>query len=26
MQQIARGYSDEQIEALAAYFSAQRAK
>ena len=26
MQQIAKGYSDEQIEALAAYFSAQRAK
>jgi len=26
MHQIAKGYTDEQIEALAAYFSAQRAK
>src|SRR5262245_47724986 len=26
MHQIARGYTDEQIEALAAYFSAQRTK
>jgi cytochrome subunit of sulfide dehydrogenase len=26
MQQIAKGYSDDQIEALAAYFSAQKAK
>jgi cytochrome subunit of sulfide dehydrogenase len=26
MQQIARGYTDEQIEALAAYFSAQKAR
>jgi cytochrome subunit of sulfide dehydrogenase len=26
MHQIARGYTDEQIEALAAYFSAQGAK
>lgn len=26
MHQIARGYTDEQIEALAAYFSAQKAK
>ena len=26
MHQIAKGYSDEQIEALAAYFSAQKAR
>ncbi|HKW37623.1 MAG TPA: c-type cytochrome [Burkholderiales bacterium] len=26
MQQIARGYSDGQVEAIAAYFSAQKAK
>lgn len=26
MQQIAKGYSDDQIEALAAYFSAQKTK
>jgi len=26
MQQIARGYTDEQIEALAAYFSAQKTR
>jgi cytochrome subunit of sulfide dehydrogenase len=26
MQQIARGYSDDQIEAIAAYLSAQKAK
>jgi cytochrome subunit of sulfide dehydrogenase len=26
MHQIARGYTDEQIEALAAYFSAQKAR
>ena len=26
MHQLAKGYTDEQIEALAAYFSAQRAK
>jgi cytochrome c553 len=26
MHQIAKGYSDEQVEAIAAYFSAQKAK
>ena len=26
MQQIAKGYSDEQVEAIAAYFAAQKAK
>ena len=26
MHQIAKGYSDEQIDALAAYFSAQKAR
>jgi cytochrome c553 len=26
MHQLAKGYTDEQIEALAAYFSAQKAK
>jgi cytochrome c553 len=26
MHQLAKGYTDEQIEALAAYFSAQKAR
>ena len=26
MQQIARGYTDEQVDAIAAYFAAQKAK